>query len=52
VHVTLVSSEVYFSVQPHSAGLAAEQKAWLARDLAAVNRSVTPFIVLGLHQPF
>jgi hypothetical protein len=52
VHVTMVSSEVYFSVQPHSSGLAVEQKAWLAKDLAAVNRSSTPFVVLGLHQPF
>ena len=50
--MTLVSSEVYFSAQPHSAGLMVEQKAWLKQDLAAVNRSETPFVVLGLHQPF
>ena len=52
IHFALVSSEVYMSVQPHSAGLAIEQGAWLTRDLAAVNRSVTPFVALGLHQPF
>ena len=52
IHVALVSSEVYFSVQPHSAGLAAEQEAWLAADLKAVNRSQTPWVILGLHQPF
>ena len=52
IHFALVSSEVYMSVQPHSAFLAIEQAQWLERDLAAVNRSVTPFVVLGLHQPF
>jgi hypothetical protein len=52
VHIVLVSSEVYFSVQKHSAGLMEEQKAWLEADLKAVDRSVTPFVVLGLHQPF
>ena len=52
IHFILVSSEVYMSVQPHSAGLALEQGEWLQRDLAAVNRSVTPFVALGLHQPF
>ena len=52
VHIVMVSSEVYFSIQPHSAFLAKEQQDWLAADLAAVNRSVTPFVILGLHQPF
>lgn len=52
LHVVMVSSEVYFSVQPHSLGLAQEQATWLAADLAAVNRNATPFVVLGLHQPF
>lgn len=52
VHVVLVSSEVYMSVQPHSAGLAIEQAVWLEKDLAAVDRAATPFVVLGLHQPF
>lgn len=52
VHFVLVSSEVYMSVQAHSAGLAIEQAEWLERDLAAVDRSVTPWVALGLHQPF
>ncbi len=52
LHVVLVSSEVYFSVQPHSAGLAFEQAVWLEADLKAVDRAVTPFVALGLHQPF
>jgi hypothetical protein len=52
IHVALVSSEVYFSLQPHSAGLAVEQAVWLEADLKAVDRAATPFVVLGLHQPF
>jgi hypothetical protein len=52
IHFALVSSEVYMSVQPHSAGLAIEQAEWLERDLARVNRTQTPFVALGLHQPF
>jgi len=52
LHVALVSSEVYFSVQPHSVGLMLEQAEWLEADLKAVDRAATPFVVLGLHQPF
>jgi len=52
LHVILVSSEVFFTFQPHSAGLLLEQSQWLERDLEGVNRSVTPFVALGLHQPF
>jgi hypothetical protein len=52
LHVVLVSSEVFFSVQPHSAGLLLEQSEWLEADLKAVDRSATPFVALGLHQPF
>ena len=52
IHFVMVSSEVYMSVQPHSAGLAFEQAEWLERDLAAVDRAATPFVALGLHQPF
>lgn len=49
LHVALVSSEVFFSVQPHSAGLIIEQSEWLEADLKAVDRSVTPFVMLGLQ---
>ena len=52
IHFALVSSEVYMDVGAHSALLAIEQAEWLERDLAAVNRSATPFVALGLHQPF
>ena len=52
IHVALVSSEVYFSLQPHSAGLMLEQAEWLEADLKAVDRTATPFVILGLHQPF
>ena len=52
VHYALVSSEVYMDVGPHSALLAIEQAQWLEADLAAVNRTETPFVALGLHQPF
>jgi hypothetical protein len=52
VHVALVSSEVYFSPQKHSLGLLEEQKAWLEADLKAVNHTATPFVILGIHQPF
>ena len=52
LHMIMVSSEVFFSVQPHSAGLLIEQSEWLTADLKAVDRSVTPFVALGLHQPF
>lgn len=52
IHIILLSSEVYFSKQPHSSGLLTEQAAWLAADLTKVDRNVTPFVILGLHQPF
>jgi hypothetical protein len=52
IHVVLVSSEVYFSLQKHSGLIAVEQAEFLEADLKAVDRTVTPFVVLGLHQPF
>ena len=51
IHVVLVSSEVYFSLQKHSGLIAVEQAEFLEADLKAVDRTVTPFVVLGLHQP-
>ena len=44
VHVAMVSSE-------HDPSPSAPMGAWLARDLAAVDRSVTPWLVLGIHRP-
>jgi hypothetical protein len=52
IHFAFVNSESYFTPQPHGLGLLREQRAWLEADLAAVDRSVTPWVVIGLHQPF
>ena len=27
------------------------QRAWIQRDLAAVNRSLTPWVIVNLHPP-
>jgi hypothetical protein len=51
-HFAFVNSEAYFVPTPHGLGLLREQRAWLASDLAAVDRDRTPWLVLGLHQPF
>jgi phosphodiesterase/alkaline phosphatase D-like protein len=32
-------------------GVAAKQAAWLARDLAAVDRSATPWVIVAEHIP-
>ena len=45
VHLVVLSSEADWT-----AGSA--QHAWLAQDLARVNRSSTPFVVLATHRPF
>lgn len=44
VHVAMISSE-------HDPSASAPMGAWLAADLAAVNRSQTPWLVLGIHRP-
>lgn len=44
VHLVVLSSE-----HPFAAGT--PQYAWLEADLAAVNRSVTPWLVASLHRP-
>lgn len=50
-HVVMISSEVYFNVLPHGLGLLPQMYAWLEADLAAVDRSVTPWIITGEHRP-
>ena len=45
VHFVLISSE-------HNATVGSEQYTWLEADLAAVNRSRTPWIVFGQHRPY
>ena len=44
VHVAMISSE-------HDPSASAPMGAWLAADLAAVNRTQTPWVVLGIHRP-
>ena len=44
VHFVMLSSE-------HDLGDGSAQLAWLAADLAAVDRSRTPFVLVGLHRP-
>lgn len=44
VHVIMLSSE-------HDPSAAAPMGQWLARDLARVDRTATPWVVLGLHRP-
>lgn len=44
VHVVAISTEYNFTT-------GSEQWQWLAADLAAVDRSVTPWVVFGAHRP-
>lgn len=44
VHFTMVSTE-------HDLSPGSLQYRWLARDLASVDRCVTPWLVVGLHRP-
>lgn len=44
VHVAMISSE-------HDPSADAPMGAWLAADLAAVDRERTPWVVLGIHRP-
>lgn len=44
VHVAMISSE-------HDPSPGAPMGDWLAQDLAAVDRSVTPWLLLGIHRP-
>ena len=45
LHLVMLSSEEDWTV-------GSPQHVWLADDLAAVNRSETPFVVLATHRPF
>ncbi|KAG2445750.1 hypothetical protein HXX76_000356 [Chlamydomonas incerta] len=44
VHFVMLSSE-------HDLGGGSSQAAWLADDLAAVDRCATPWVVVGIHRP-
>ena len=44
VHVVVLSTE-------HDMADGSPQHTWLEKDLAAVNRTVTPWIVVEMHRP-
>lgn len=44
VHVTMLSSE-------HNLGPEGDMGKWLAQDLASVDKSKTPWLVVGIHRP-
>jgi hypothetical protein len=44
VHTVVISSE-------HDLGQGSPQHKWLARDLAMVNRTVTPWLIVETHRP-
>ena len=50
-HLVFLSSEV-IALGPYGGVTVEAQSAWLAADLAAVNRSRTPWVVAILHRPF
>ena len=50
-HLVFLSSEV-LALGPYGGVTAAAQSAWLAADLAAVDRAKTPWVVAILHRPF
>ena len=51
MHLVFLSSEV-LALGPYGAVTAAGQAAWLAVDLAAVDRAVTPWVIVVMHRPF
>jgi len=50
-HLVFLSSEV-IALGPYGGVTVAAQAAWLEADLAAVNRSATPWVIAILHRPF
>ena len=50
-HLVFLSSEV-LALGPYGGVTVAAQSAWLAADLAAVDRAKTPWVVAILHRPF
>ena len=50
-HIVFLSSEV-IALGPYGGVTAAAQSAWLAADLAAVDRARTPWVLAVLHRPF
>jgi hypothetical protein len=50
-HIVVLSSEV-LALGPYGGVTAEAQAAWLAADLAAVDRAATPWVVATFHRPF
>lgn len=44
VHIVVLSSE-------HNMTVGSRQYAWLEKDLIAVNRFITPWVVVEMHRP-
>lgn len=51
MHLVFLSSEVY-ALGPYGGVTGAAQDAWLAADLAGVDRQQTPWVVAFAHRPF
>lgn len=51
LHFIMASSEVFFYFSEHGLALLPAEYAWLEQDLASVNRTATPWIVMGAHRP-
>ena len=47
LHLVLFNTETALD----TGDISSDELVWLTRDLAAVNRSMTPFVVLGGHRP-
>lgn len=50
-HILMYSSEAYFYFTPHGLPMLPAQYAWMEADLAAVDRTVTPWLITGAHRP-
>ncbi len=50
-HFSMISSEMYFAISEYGLLMMPEQFTWLEKDLAAVDRTKSPWLVLMLHRP-
>jgi acid phosphatase type 7 len=51
LHYVLFDSELFFYGSGHGLFLLPEAYAWLEADLAAINRTATPWVAVGAHRP-
>ncbi len=49
VHLVVLDFNVYYTLEPDAVRVA--QLAWLAKDLAAVDRTATPWLIATGHMP-